>query len=188
MVMARGTRPPPPPRSANGRAPAGAAGGRSGGGGAQPASGQTRTGARYDPLANFQFKVDLGSPTGIAMFSECSGLELNVKYDEIKEGGQNNFVHRLPTRVEYGNLVLKRGTTTDTEFFDWCSAALRGSIQRRLVTVTLTALDTAATVFAWTFVDAYPVKWSGPSLKASDSTVAIETLELAHRGLQSESQ
>jgi phage tail-like protein len=145
---------------------------------------QTRTGARNDPLAAFQFKVDLGNQASIAVFSECSGLEMSVKYDEIKEGGQNGFVHRLPTRVEYGNLVLKRGTTTDTEFFDWCAGALRGRIQRRLVTVTLVALDTQATIFTWTFVDAYPVKWSGPSLKASDSTVAIESLELAHRGLQ----
>jgi phage tail-like protein len=171
MVMARPVLLPPPPPSRGSRA-----------GSSQP----TRSGARHDPLGAFQFKVDLGNQAGLALFSECSGLELNVKYDEIKEGGQNGFVHRLPTRVEYGNLVLRRGTTTDTEFFDWCSAALRGRVQRRLVTVSLVALDTAATIFAWTFVDAYPVKWSGPSLKASDNGIAIEGLELAHRGLQTE--
>jgi phage tail-like protein len=165
MVMSR-----PLPPSSNGRAGAGGT--------------QTRTGARHDPLAAFQFKVDLGNQASVALFSECSGLEMSVKYDEIKEGGQNGFVHRLPGRVEYGNLVLRRGTTTDSEFFDWCAGALRGRIQRRLVTVTLVALGTQETVFTWTFVDAYPVKWSGPSLKAGDSAVAIESLELTHRGLQ----
>lgn len=171
VMMPRSAAPPPPPSRNGSRAAAAPAG-------------QTRTGARNDPLAAFQFKVDLGNQAGIAIFSECSGLEMSVKYDEIKEGGQNGFVHRLPSRVEYGNLVLRRGTTTDTEFFDWCAGALRGRIERRLVTVTLVALDTQATIFAWTFVDAYPVKWSGPSLRAGDNSVAIEALELAHRGLQ----
>jgi phage tail-like protein len=157
-----------PPRAANGR------------------TGATRTGARHDAFAAFQFKVDLGHPGGIAMFSECSGLELTVKYDEIKEGGNNGFVHRLPGRVEYGNLVLRRGYTNDSEFFDWCSAALRGKVERRMVTVSLVALDTGQPVFSWTFVDAYPVKWSGPSLRSTDSTMAVESLELAHRGLQVE--
>ena len=143
-----------------------------------------RTGARHDTFGAFQFKVDLGKPGGVAMFSECSGLEMTVRYDEIKEGGNNAFVHRLPGRVEYGNLVLRRGYIEDSEFFDWCSAALRGSVQRRLVTVSLVALDTGAAVFSWTFVDAYPVKWSGPSLRATDNAMAVEALELAHRGLQ----
>jgi phage tail-like protein len=174
MVMLRPAPAPPAPPANGRRAPSAAA----------PASQQTRTGARHDPLAVFQFKVDVGNQASIARFSECSGLEVTVKYDEIKEGGQNGFVHRLPTRVEYGNLVLRRGSTTDTEFFDWCAGALRGRIQRRLVTVTLVALDTQEAVFAWTFVDAYPVKWSGPSLKAGDNSVAIETLDLAQRGLQ----
>jgi phage tail-like protein len=175
MVMSRPLPPPPPPP-------------RNGGSRAATPAQQTRTGTRNDPLGAFQFKVDLGNQASVALFSECSGLEMSVKYDEIKEGGQNGFVHRLPSRVEYGNLVLRRGTTTDTEFFDWCAGALRGRIQRRLVTVSLVALDTRATVFSWTFVDAYPVKWSGPSLKASDNAIAIETLELAHRGLQMEAR
>jgi phage tail-like protein len=175
MVMQRSRVPPPPPARNGARANA-------------APGGQTRTGTRNDPLAAFQFKVDLGNQSSATFFSECSGLEMSVKYDEIKEGGQNGFVHRLPTRVEYGNLVLRRGTTTDTEFFDWCAGALRGKIQRRLVTVTLVALDTQATIFAWTFVDAYPVKWSGPSLRAGDNSVAIEAVELAHRGLQMAAQ
>jgi phage tail-like protein len=34
----------------------------------------------------------------------------------------------------------------------------------------------------WNFLQAYPVKWIGPNLRATTSEVAVETLELAHNG------
>jgi phage tail-like protein len=146
-----------------------------------------QTAARIDPYAGFQFKLDFGDRAGSATFNEISGLEMTVKYDEIREGGQNEFVHRLPSRVEYGNLVLKRGYAHDNELFQWCLSALnRRKIERRDVTVTLIGIGDRRTVFAWTFLGAYPVKWSGPSMRAGDNSVAIESLELAHTGLQIE--
>jgi len=36
----------------------------------------------------------------------------------------------------------------------------------------------------WSFERAYPVKWTGPDLKADSSAVAVETLELAHNGIK----
>lgn len=34
------------------------------------------------------------------------------------------------------------------------------------------------------FFEAYPTKWTGPSLNAATSDVAIETLELVHNGIK----
>jgi len=143
-----------------------------------------QTAARIDHFATFQFKVDLGGKA-VATFSECAGLEMSVKFEEVREGGQNEFVHRLPGRIEYGNLVLKRGYAQDNDFFNWCVSCFnRAKIQRRNVTVTLVNQEHTSNIFAWTFVEAYPVKWSGPSFKAGDNAILIESLELAHRGLQ----
>ena len=36
----------------------------------------------------------------------------------------------------------------------------------------------------WNFVNAWPVKWTGPSFNAKNNDVSIETLELAHEGLE----
>ncbi|HEC98658.1 MAG TPA: phage tail protein, partial [Nitrospirae bacterium] len=36
----------------------------------------------------------------------------------------------------------------------------------------------------WNFSDAYPVKWTGPELRADNNTVAFETIELAHHGIK----
>jgi phage tail-like protein len=135
-----------------------------------------------DPFASYRFRVDVDGAS-IAEFSECTGMELTVKYDEVREGGQNEFVHRLPGRVEYGNLILRRGYATSNEFFDWFKSVFnRSSIQRRNVTVMLVS-QSGETVTQWTFVDAYPVKWSGPAFKAGDNAIAVESVELAHRGL-----
>ena len=142
------------------------------------------TAQRRDPHTTYVFCVDIAG-NAAAEFTECSGLEMSVKYDEVREGGQNEFVHRLPGRVEYGNLVLKRGYATTNELMDWCLSVLnRRQIQRRDVTVALMSLDNSQRLFQWTFLGAYPVKWSGPSFKAGEAAIAIETLELAHQGLQ----
>ncbi len=142
------------------------------------------TGARIDPLAGYRFRVLISGGLDVAEFSECSGLELTVKFDEVREGGQNEYVHRLPGRVEYGNLTLKRGYVKSDEFFKWCLTVFnRKKIQRQQVTLAL--VDQAGKqVMAWTFLDAYPVKWSGPSFKAGDNAIAIESMELAHNGLR----
>ena len=43
-------------------------------------------------------------------FQKVSGLSAEVKLDPpFGEGGQNVYSHRLPSRVEYGNLTLERG-------------------------------------------------------------------------------
>jgi phage tail-like protein len=156
--------------------------------------GATSTAARVETYGTFQFQVDIAG-LAVASFSECGGLEMTVKFDEVREGGLNEYVHKLPGRVEYGNLVLKHGYVPmsggdagrgASAFFTWCLSAFNREnhkLQRHDVTVTLLGQGQVGPIFAWTFRDAYPVKWSGPSFKAGDSSVAIESLELAHHGL-----
>jgi phage tail-like protein len=50
--------------------------------------------------------------------------------------------------------------------------------------VTLTLLDHASNpVRAWSFADAFPVRWAGPTLSANVGAIAAEELELAHGGM-----
>ena len=144
------------------------------------------------PFPNYRFLVDVSGLT-VAQFSECSGLELKVKTEMIRQGGQNEFTHVLPGRVEYGNLTLRRGYVTNSELFSWCLSVLnrRGApLQRKDVTISLVAPvrrgagKDLTRIFQWTFLGAYPVKWTGPAFKAGDNGVAMEALELAHEGLR----
>ena len=68
--------------------------------------------ARYEDIsaATFILKVD---GREIGEFMEVSGLEVTVAVEDVEEGGQNGFVHKLPGRMTWPNIVLKRGITNN---------------------------------------------------------------------------
>ena len=70
----------------------------------------TTTGKRVDPLTTRKFFVEIGNIVR-AEFSEVSGLNAEVEVLSYEEGGKNGFVHKLPGRVKFPNVTLKRGTT-----------------------------------------------------------------------------
>ena len=54
-----------------------------------------------------------------AVFTELSGLQVETEVMEYAEGGNNDFVHRLPGRTRVGNITLKRGITSSNDLFKW---------------------------------------------------------------------
>ena len=143
----------------------------------------SRGALRVDPYLAFSFLVEIeGLVTG--GFTDVDGLQAEIEVKEYREGGQNDYVHKLAGPARYpSNLVLKRGLTDAMTLWQWCQDTLQGDVTRRNGSIVL--LDaTGQETWRWNFVDAYPVKWSGPSLKADSATVAVETLELAHHGLR----
>jgi phage tail-like protein len=119
-----------------------------------------------------------------AVFTELSGLQVETEVMEYAEGGNNDFVHRLPGRTRVGNITLKRGITSSNDLFKWYMAIASGhKIDRR--NISLVMYDTAGVeLMRWNFLGAYPVKWVGPQFDATGNVSAVETLELAHAGLQ----
>jgi phage tail-like protein len=151
----------------------------------------TSTGQRVEPHLNFVFQVIVDGLSGAAAFSEVAGLEASMKPDEVRAGGENDFVYRLPTRTEFGNLTLRRGWV-DPAFFRWLLERAEHPTlsNRKNVTVNLVDRRTKNPVpgASWTFARAFPVKWSGPNLKAAENAIAIESVELAHHGFLSSAQ
>ncbi len=141
----------------------------------------TKGSSSPDPVAELRFKVDLPGIT-IGRFRECSGIEVEVEVLDYMEGGSNDFVHKLPTRVKYPNVVLKRGVTHEEALAKWFFDS-RFTPQRRDMTITLLGPGTQV-VRSWTFMNAYPVKWTGPNLSASSNQIAVESLEVVHNGLR----
>src|SRR5262245_23677965 len=139
-------------------------------------------GDRVDPYLSFHFLVEIEGLV-IGGFNEVTGLTVEVEIEEYREGGLNAYVHKLagPVRYPY-NLVLKHGLTDSDTLWNWHQDVARGNIQRKTGSIIL--LDSAGEEqWRWNFVDAYPVRWVGPELRAGSAEVAIETLELVHRGL-----
>ena len=140
--------------------------------------------AGYYPPAGFHFRVEftfLQSGTNDSRFQEVSGITSEIGIEEVTEGGENRFTHRLPNRAKYNNLILKRGLLTDSKLIDWCKDAIE-SFQFKPTTVNVTLLnenhDPVGDSFS--FINAYPVKWSISDFKAQDNSLVVETLELAY--------
>ena len=115
-----------------------------------------------------------------------SGLESETAVIEYREGADNSTtVRKLPGLTKYPNIVLKRGITRDLSLWNWRKSVVNGKTERRSGTIML--LDQAGKVMLrWRFVEGWPVKWEGPALDAQANEVAIETLEIAHEGLEFE--
>ena len=136
--------------------------------------------AEARPANRFYIEID-----GInqAVFSEASGLSVEMVLEDVEEGGHNEFVHRLPGRCKVGNLTLKRGLTTSNDFLKWSLKVAAGTIERKNVSVVLYKPD-GTEELRWELLEALPVKWSGPQFKADANVAAIETVEFTHRGLK----
>jgi phage tail-like protein len=135
----------------------------------------------FDPFLSFRFHVEIGDRK-VGEFSEVTGLQAEVEVFEYREGGVNDFVHKLAGPVRYpANLVLKHGLMEASQIWEWENEILHGKISRTNVSIVLMD-EMGQDRWRWNFRDAYPVKWSGPDLRARTAEVAVETLELAHRG------
>ena len=155
----------------------------------------------HDPVLAYRFVLELGF-VQVAGFNECSGLTLETKVFEYKEGGRNHGPLKFPEIGSVGNILLKKGIVPGahtTALFKWHQDVMQGDfdeannpnkrkaspdedIDKRCSI--LLQDEAGQEVRRWKLVRAFPVKWTGPELKATSSDVAFESLELACEGLE----
>ena len=138
-----------------------------------------------DPYLSFRFTVNISNHT-VGGFSEVTGLQVEIDAHEYREGGVNEYMHKFAGPARYpSNLVLKHGMFDSDVLWEWQRQVVQGNVERSDLTIVL--LDsTGQPAWKWDVKQAYPVRWSGPDMRASTAEVAVETLELAHRGFQAE--
>jgi phage tail-like protein len=134
--------------------------------------------------SGFRFTVAIDN-VNYAAFSEFRLPSLQVETMDIKEGGQNQYVHKMPVRINVGTASLKQGITRDFTLLNWYLQVLKGDMTGAIRQVSVKMYDVGRVpLIVWNFRDAYPVKWSGPSLKSDTSAVAIEEIEFVHHGFE----
>ena len=139
--------------------------------------------ANYYPPVGFHFLVEfegLGSQEKDHQFQSVSGLSVDIETEEIAEGGENRFKHKLPVKTKYPNLTLKRGMLIDSAVIDWCRDALE-NFSFKPVNLTIKLLnDEHQPLVSWNVVHAYPVKWSVEDFNAEESKLVVENVELTY--------
>ncbi len=134
-----------------------------------------------DPFGAFHFHVEIEGITRAA-FVEASGLDSESTVIEYRTG-DTVTTRKLPGLTKFANIVLRRGVTTDRELWMWRKTVVDGQVQRRAGSIVLRNAA-GEELLRWNFREGWPCKWQGPLLNAAVNAVAIETLEIAHEGLE----
>lgn len=142
---------------------------------------------RY-PFRGFRFKVEFDGVES-AGFSEVSGGDISVDVVEYREGNEVRTTPRkLSGLTKYGNITLKWGVIGSLEMMEWLHSVASDNtsgptgIARKTIMIKLLD-DTGADGPSWEVINAWPSHYTGPSLNAIGSEMAIESLELAHEGI-----
>jgi phage tail-like protein len=144
---------------------------------AAPASSGAQPGTFIDPYRAYNFKLQIQGVTE-GHFTECSGLEVEVHPIRYREGGAAQVVHVIPGPVSYGDVTLRYGLTSSIELWQWLLTAVRGTVERRNVSILMLDSAGALEVVRWDLTNAWPSRWRGAPLDALNKEVAIESLSL----------
>lgn len=134
------------------------------------------------PPAGFHFSVGFdGFPAAHDVrFQSVSGLSATIETEDIREGGENRFKHKLPTGMNYEQLELKRGLVTDSALVRWCRDAVElFTFAPKNVHISLLD-ETHKPIVSWQVLNAFPVRWSISEFDAKQSAVVVETLQLQY--------
>lgn len=134
------------------------------------------------PLPKFHFIVEWGGKR--VGFTEVTGLDMQVEAIEYREGNSKEYSKiKMPGMHKFSNITLKRGAVGgDKEFFTWINTVSLNTVERRDLSISLLN-EKHEPVFTWKVKNAFPVKVQASDLKSDGNEVAVETIELAHEGL-----
>src|SRR3954451_12857564 len=137
--------------------------------------------ARQDPLRGFRFLLEI---EGISSggFMRVKGLSREVRHESYREGGVNDYEHKLVTQVTYPAVVLERGLALD-DLWRWALDAADGQVVRKTIWIRLQD-EAGQKVWSWQLDHAIPVKWTASDLDAQQAQVVMESLEIAHHGMR----
>jgi phage tail-like protein len=141
-----------------------------------------------DPLVGFHYAIEVQGVIN-GYFTECSGIGSEhevIEHKIVDEKGRES-VHKIPGRLKWENVSLKRGITSNMDIWDWRDQVVGGDVDgaRRNGSIVMFN-QKLSEVARWNFENAWPLKVSGPSMKADSNEFGIEEVVIAHEGLYRE--
>jgi len=142
--------------------------------------------AEKDPLVSAWFGVEFQGQV-VGAFRECQGMGSHnevVEYKASGPGGQY-VVHKVPGRMTWNNITLKRGITDATDMWKWRKLVEDGDVEKARKNGSIVMYSQNGTEMArWDFIRAWPSKLTGPTANAGNNEVGIEELEITHEGYE----
>jgi phage tail-like protein len=148
---------------------------------------------REDPYGAFNFIVEIDSVSDDGQsfqgsFMEVANLEAEIVAIDYRNGSEEMRARKLPGLPKYKALTFKRGIIGDLRFWNWIRRAVTGDQALRSDGRVILRNEAGDEVMRWTMHRCWPSKWTGPSLNAKNSEVALETLEMQIERLEIDGQ
>jgi len=141
--------------------------------------------SREDPLVGFFFGIEVqGVVTGY--LQECTGIgsENEVIEHKVVDPTGKEYIHKIPGRLKWENVTLKRGLTSDLQFWEWRDQVVQGNVESARKNGSIIMFNQQfSEVARWNFENAWPVKITGPQPKSDSNEYALEELTIAHEGI-----
>lgn len=141
-----------------------------------------------DPLLGFNFMLQVGDKVA-GYFTECSGIgsENEVVEHKVVDGTGHEVVRKIPGRLKWTDVTLKRGMTSNLQVWKWRDTVIKGDMSTARADITITMLDRQyQPVAIWNFSKAWPSKVTGPNFKSDDNSFGVEEIAIVHEGMYRE--
>jgi phage tail-like protein len=138
------------------------------------------------------------------VFQEVGGLSWELEMEEVGSGGINDYIPRVPRRIRYPNLVLKRALYRNSPLVTWMSDTIQsyfvspanpeGMITNisnivqgggKTADIFITLTDSEGNpIIKWEVTQAFPLKWNVSPFNAMESKFVMETLEFGYQSFR----
>jgi phage tail-like protein len=139
-----------------------------------------------DPLVGFHFQIEVSGKVA-GFFTEISGLgsETEVIEHKVVDPAGHDIIQKLPGRLKWTEVTLKRGITSVMDFWDWRKMVEDGNVQGARSNGSIIMLDQSLKPVAqWDFVNGWPSKISGPQVQSDSNAFGVEEMTIVHEGIK----
>lgn len=146
----------------------------------------TTDSATGDALIAAHVAVELEGKTS-GFFTSISGLgsETAVIDHKIIANGHSPVDRKISGRLTWGDITLKRGVTTNLDFWQWRNEVTNGTVGDARKDGSVIMYDQEGTEVArWNFEKAWPSKVTGPDASSEGNDIAVEEIVLVHEGIE----
>jgi phage tail-like protein len=145
---------------------------------------EPRAVAAEDPLLGYSFALEVEGTT-VGFFTGASGIgsltevtEQSINTPASKTG---TSVKKLPGRLRWNEVVLRRGITEDMGLWEWRQQVVDGDIDEARKNFSIIILDESLSPVArWEFVNGWPSKIEAPHAGTGTEDMALESLSLVY--------
>lgn len=140
----------------------------------------SQSGRASDPLIGFNYRLEIeGQLTGY--FTECSGIgsEHDTIEHKVVDAGGHEIVQKIPGRLKWQDITLKRGITDTMDIWDWRAKVEAGNMGQARINGSIVMMDrNYVDVARWNFFNGWPKKVSGPSVKSDSNEFGVEEVTI----------